>query len=138
MNGSGSFQLGCPSPAVNQPTAAVVVIDRLEELLLRIARRPQPTGFFVDRGGVVRLMHPEPTWAETVDLAFTEIAIYGASSPAVMRRLAAAYERLHESVPFDLRVDVARHIALLQPLASAAMLPEHPMATPRPDPRGLG
>ena len=71
--------------------------------MLRIGRRPQPTGFFIDTDGVVRLMHPEPTWAETVDLAFTEIAIYGASSPAIMRRLAAAYERLHQSVPFDLR-----------------------------------
>ena len=39
------------SPAVNQPTTAVVVIDRLEELLLRIGRRPQPTGFFVDSDG---------------------------------------------------------------------------------------
>ena len=126
------------SPAVNQPTTAVVVIDRLEELLLRIGRRPQPTGFFVDSGSVVRLMYPEPTWAETVDLAFTEIAIYGASSPAVMRRLAAAYESLHQSIPFDLRLDVARHVALLEPLASAAILPGHPMATPRPDPRGLG
>jgi uncharacterized membrane protein len=116
----------------------VIVIDRLEELLLRIGRRPQPTGFFVDTDSVVRLMHPEPTWAETIDLAFTEIAIYGASSPAVVRRLAAAYERLHQSVPFDLRVDVARHIALLQPLASGAIPPEHPMATPRPDRRGLG
>jgi uncharacterized membrane protein len=87
------------SPAVNQPTTAVVVIDRLEELLLRIGRRPQPTGFFVDSDGVVRLMHPEPTWAETVDLAFTEIAIYGAPSPAVIRRLAAAYDRLHHAVP---------------------------------------
>jgi uncharacterized membrane protein len=116
----------------------VVVIDRLEELLLRIGRRPQPTGFFVDTGGVVRFMHPEPTWVETVDLAFTEIAIYGASSPAVTRRLAAAYDRLHASVPFDLRVDVARHIALLEPLASGAIHPEHPMGTPRPDPRGLG
>jgi uncharacterized membrane protein len=126
------------SPAVNQPTTAVVVIDRLEELLLRIGRRPQPTGFIVDSGGVVRLIHPEPTWAETIDLAFTEIAIYGASSPAVMRRLAAAYDRLHQAVPFDLRVDVARHIALLEPLAGGAIQPEHPMATPRPDPLGLG
>ena len=126
------------SPAVNQPTTAVVVIDRLEELLLRIGQRPQPTGFFVDTDGVVRLMQSEPTWAETVDLAFTEIAIYGAPSPAVTRRLAAAYDRLHQSVPVDLRVDIARHIALLEPLASAAILPKHPMATPRPDPRGLG
>jgi uncharacterized membrane protein len=125
------------SPAVNQPTTAVIVIDRLEELLLRISRRPQPTGLFVDTDGVVRLMHQEPTWAETVDLAFTEIAIYGAPSPVVTRRLAEAYERLHQAVPFDLRVDVARHIALLEPLASGAIQPEHPLATPRPDPRGL-
>jgi uncharacterized membrane protein len=126
------------SPAVNQPTTAVVVIDRLEDLLLRIGQLPQPTGLFVDTDGVVRLIHPEPTWAETVDLAFTEIAIYGAPSPAVTRRLAAAYDRLHQSVPADLRLDIARHIALLEPLASQAILPEHPMATPRPDPRGLG
>ena len=126
------------SPAVNQPTTAVIVIDRLEELLLRIARRPQPTGFFVDTEGVVRLTHPEPTWSETVDLAFTEIAIYGASSPAVSRRLAAAYDRLQRSVPVDLRADVARHNALLGPLAIGAIQPDHPMATPRPDPRGLG
>ncbi len=126
------------SPAVNQPTTAVIVIDRLEELLLRIARRPQPTGYFVDTDGVVRLMHPEPTWAETVDLAFTEIAIYGASSPAVIRRLAAAYDRLHQSVAVDLGVDVARHRALLESLATRGIQPDHPMATPRPDPRGLG
>ena len=68
---------------------------------------------FVDTAGVVRLMHPEPTWAETVDLAFTEIAIYGASSPAVTRRLVAAYESLRQSVPVDLRLDIARHLALL-------------------------
>ena len=105
---------------------------------MRIGRRPQPTGFYVDTDGVVRLMHPEPAWAETVDLAFTEIAIHGAPSPAVTRRLAAAYHRLQQSVPVDLRVAVARHPALLEPLAGGAMLPEHPMVTPTPDPRGLG
>jgi uncharacterized membrane protein len=93
---------------------------------------------FVDTAEVVRLIHPEPTWSETVDLAFTEIAIYGASSPAVTRRLAAAYDRLRQSVRDDLRLDVARHLALLGPLASAAILPQHPMAAPRPDRRGLG
>ena len=126
------------SPGINQPTTAVVVIDRLEELLLRIGRRPQPTGFFVDEDGVVRLVQPEPTWAETLDLAFTEVALYGASSPAVTRRLAATYERLHEALPVELRVDVDRHTALLAMLTRGAMPAEHPMATPRPDPRGLG
>lgn len=126
------------SPAVNQPTTAVLVIDRLEELLLRIGRRPQPTGFFVDTDNVVRLMHAEPTWAEIVDLAFTEIAIYGAGSPAVTRRLAAAYHRLRQSIAVDRSSDIDRHTALLAILASAAILADHPMSTPRPDPRGLG
>ncbi len=126
------------SPAVNQPTTAVIVIDRLEELLLRIGRRPHPPGLFVDSDNVVRLVHTEPSWAEIVDLAFTEIAIYGAAAPAVTRRLAAAYRLLSKSVPADLRVDLDRHIALLETLAGAAMLPDHPMSTPQADPRGLG
>ncbi|HEY5786247.1 MAG TPA: DUF2254 domain-containing protein [Microlunatus sp.] len=126
------------SPAVNQPTTAVIVIDRVEELLLRIGRRPQPSGLFVDTDNVVRLVHAEPTWTETVDLAFTEIAIYGAGSPAVTRRLSAAYGLLGQSVTVDLRVDIDRHISLLEILAGAAILPDHPMSTPYPDPRGLG
>ena len=126
------------SPAVNQPTTAVIVIDRLEELLLRIGRRPHPTGFFVDTDDVVRLVHTEPTWAEVVDLAFTEIALYGAAAPAVTRRLAAAYSQLRQSVTVDLRADIDRHIALLEVLARAAIPADHPMSVPRPDPRGLG
>ena len=126
------------SPAVNQPTTAVIVIDRLEELLLRIGRRPHPPGLFIDSDDVVRLVHTEPTWAEIVDLAFTEIAIYGAAAPAVTRRLAAAYRLLSQSVPADLRVDLYRHSAMLETLAGAAMLPDHPMSTPQADPRGLG
>jgi uncharacterized membrane protein len=106
--------------------------------LLRIGRRPQPTGFFVDTDNVVRLMHAEPTWAEIVDLAFTEIAIYGAGSPAVTRRLAAAYHRLRQSIAVDRSSDIDRHTGLLAILASAAILADHPMSTPRPDPRGLG
>jgi hypothetical protein len=35
-------------------------------------------------------------------------------------------------------MDVARHSALLEPLASGAIQPGHPMATPRSDPLGLG
>jgi len=126
------------SPAVNQPTTAVIVIDRLEELLLRIGRRTHPPGLFVDTNNVVRLVHTEPTWAEIVDLAFTEIAIYGAAAPAVTRRLSAAYSLLGQSVTADLSGHIDQHIALLEILAGAAMLPDHPMATPHPDPRGLG
>jgi len=126
------------SPAINQPTTAVYVINRLEDILLRIANRPPPTGAFVDTAGVVRLILPATAWAEIVDLAFTEIAVYGASSPAVVRRLAGAYDRLHGAVPFELRGDLLRHIEVLDRLVRAANVSDNPLLVPRPDPRGLG
>jgi uncharacterized membrane protein len=36
------------SPALNQATTATQVIDRLEEIMLRILRRPPATDCFVD------------------------------------------------------------------------------------------
>jgi uncharacterized membrane protein len=101
------------SPAVNQPTTAVEVIHRIEDVLLRIARRPVPTGLYVDGSGVVRLVEHQPTWAETVDLAFIEITAYGSASPAVSARLAATLDRLRREVPSDLQGDVARHAEAL-------------------------
>lgn len=53
--------IGCQalSPAVNAPTTAVQVIDRLTELLARIGARPERTGRYADSGGVVRVVVPE-------------------------------------------------------------------------------
>ena len=44
------------SPALNQTSTAVQVIDRLHDLLLRIGRQPVPSGMHADDGGVVRLV----------------------------------------------------------------------------------
>ena len=75
------------SPALNQPTTAVQVIDRLQDILLRISRRPEPTGLFADDNGAVRLVQQVPTFDGLLDLAFTEITADGADSPQVARRL---------------------------------------------------
>jgi uncharacterized membrane protein len=82
------------SPAVNQPTTASQVIDRLEDILLRIARSPSASGQFADRRGQVRFVEPPLSWDTCVDLAFTEITSYGAGSAQVARRLLAAYDAL--------------------------------------------
>jgi len=90
------------SPAVNQPTTAVLVIDRLHDLLLRISRRPAPTGFYVDTAGVVRLMTPTADWPYLVRMCFDEIVALGVDSRHVTRRVAAAYSDLAAAVPADL------------------------------------
>lgn len=90
------------SPAINQPTTAVLVIDRLHDLLLRISRRPVPTGLYVDARGVLRLMTPTSDWPYLVRMCFDEIVALGVGSRHVTRRVAAAYSDLAASVPDDL------------------------------------
>jgi uncharacterized membrane protein len=82
------------SPAVNQDTTAVLVIDSLEDVLLQISGYPRHSGCYTGRDGTVRLIKPLPDWEDRRDLAFTEITAYGASSPQVARRLLAAYAAL--------------------------------------------
>jgi uncharacterized membrane protein len=85
------------SPAINAPTTAVQVIGRLEGLLLALARRPWPTGIYVDEEDQVRLVVPVPSWEELVDLAFTEIRHYGVRAPQVTRRSMLLW------IPFGIR-----------------------------------
>jgi uncharacterized membrane protein len=101
------------SPAVNQPTTAVQVIDRVEDIMLRIAGSPDCTGLFADAAGQVRYVEPAPGWEECLDLAFTEIADYGASSAQVVRRLLAAYDALEAAVPEERRPGLAKRRAVL-------------------------
>jgi uncharacterized membrane protein len=123
------------SPAVNQPTTAVQVIDRLEDLMLRIARRPLRTGYYADPAGQVRFVEPAMSWDDFLDLAFSEITSYGAGSAQVVRRLLAAYAVLEQGVPVGLRPAVqARREQLLQQAADQGA----PSALARPDALGLG
>ena len=87
------------SPAINDPTTAVQAIDRLQDLLGQVARRPQPSGRSHDDRGDLRLVRPIVAWDALVTLAFEEIREYGHSSMQVHRRLRAAIEQLLEVVP---------------------------------------
>ena len=71
------------SPAINDPTTTVQVLDRLHGTMSAIADRPDPSGHFVDTSGVVRLVVPEPGWDRVLGLAFTEIGLYGAGAPQI-------------------------------------------------------
>jgi uncharacterized membrane protein len=123
------------SPAVNQPTTAVHVIDRLEDLVLRIGRLADRTGCYADQAGRVRFVEPAATWEEVLDLAFSEITGYGAGSVQVTRRLLAVYDALEAAVPAGRRPGVtARRAALLQESADKGV----PQAWLQADALGLG
>jgi uncharacterized membrane protein len=127
------------SPAINQMTTAVQVIDRLQDLLLRIGRRPKPSGLFTDDRGAVRLVEPTTDPSYLLDLAFREISQCGAGSWHVTRRLAAAYADLDAEGMDGWHEPIARLQTSLDTLvrAHATDAADADMAT-RPDPLGLG
>ena len=101
------------SPALNDPTTAVQAVDRLLDLLGRIARRGTPTGVYDDDDGEVRLVRPVMSWSGYVALAFEEIREYGGSSIQVQRRLRAAIDELLGTVPEELHPPLQRQRRLL-------------------------
>jgi uncharacterized membrane protein len=112
------------SAAINQPTTAVQVIDRMEDLVLRIGRLPDRTGSYADPAGRIRLQDPVMTWDEVLDLTFSEITTCGAGSTQVTRRLLAAYDALEAALPAERRPAVAaRRVALLQESADQGVPP---------------
>ena len=64
-------------PRVQSAHTAVQVIDRLEEILLDLGRRPDRSPFCADQAGTVRLIEPVRDWGSYLDLAFSEIIRYG-------------------------------------------------------------
>jgi uncharacterized membrane protein len=123
------------SPAVNDPTTAVQVIDRIVDLLGHIIDRPDPTGWYTDSAGVARVRLPIDSFDELATLGFAEIIRYGADSPQVVRRLRAALDELASRRPRP-------GIAAMQHLLGAAAEESSPRAFlalgASADPRGLG
>ena len=118
------------SPAINDPTTAVQVLNHLGDLLHVIgsadfrpsrAAAPRPGGCsFAARG-----------WEEYLALGVTEIRAYGASSVQVVRRLRAMLEELHGAVRPEHRAAVEDELARLEAERGSGV-----RAVARPGPRG--
>lgn len=87
------------SPAINDPTTAVLAIDQIHHLLRDVGSRSLAEGREMDRNGQLRLVYRTPNWEDFVLLAVTEIRQYGDDSIQVMRRLRAMLENLIETLP---------------------------------------
>jgi uncharacterized membrane protein len=102
------------SPAVNDPTTAVLAIDQIHRLLRYAGGKNLDNGRVVDRGGALRLVFPTPDWEDIVDLALTETRQYGASSIQVARRLRAMLEHLIDRLPPARTAALRRELDLLE------------------------
>jgi uncharacterized membrane protein len=87
------------SPAVNDPTTAVTVLDEIDGMLRVLGQRDLEANFATDTHGVVRLVRAVSSWDDIVALALTEIHQYGRESIQVERRLAALLRNLPEALP---------------------------------------
>ena len=63
------------------PTTTVQAIDRLHDIMRKIAWRPMHSGEYRDAAGTVRVTVPTLQWEGFVRLAFDELRQAGAGSP---------------------------------------------------------
>ena len=87
------------SPAINDPTTAVLAIDQVHHLLRNVGSRSLAEGRETDKSGRLRLFYRTPNWEDFVLLAVTEIRQYGHDSIQIMRRLRAMLENLIDTLP---------------------------------------
>jgi len=96
------------SPAVNDPTTAVEVLDQIEAMLIDLGNSQLDIGQVKDAAGTLRLVFPASTWEDYLALSLLEIMHYGADSVQVERRLGALLHHLAANVPASRRSTVER------------------------------
>jgi uncharacterized membrane protein len=87
------------SPAINDPTTAVLALDQIHHLLQEVGQRHLSDGRVRDKSGRLRLVYRTPDWEDFVQLAVTEIRQFGRTSIQVARRLRAMLENLIQTLP---------------------------------------
>jgi uncharacterized membrane protein len=109
------------SPAVNDPTTAVQVLDHLEELLREMGTTSlERRGELRDDDGRLRVVVPSQRWEDFLTLAVTEIREYGAPSIQVMRRLRTLLEGLRDEVLDEYRPAVDEELRRLDATVAAS------------------
>ncbi|HYK13553.1 MAG TPA: DUF2254 domain-containing protein [Burkholderiales bacterium] len=127
------------SPAINDPTTAVLAIDQLHVLLRVVGLRSLRPDEFADDSGQLRLIFRTPNWEHFVHISLREIRQCGAGSLQVVRRLRAMIENLQQTLgeprrpALQVELDLlnraaAQHFTFSEDLALACV----------PDAQGLG
>ena len=101
------------SPAINDPTTAVIAIDQLHHLLRKAGNQNLRTDEIFDKSGQLRVIFRTPNWEDFVHLAFTEIRFCGAQNMQIARRLRAMIENLIQTLPKHRHAILQSQLALL-------------------------
>jgi uncharacterized membrane protein len=101
------------SPGVNDPTTAILCLDRIAEVLLAAGRRTPPAEVRRREGSAGTLILPRVEFAALVDTALDEIRHYGVENPRFAFTFLERMGQLGHLLPHDRRTPVARHTAAL-------------------------
>ncbi len=127
------------SPAINDPTTAVLAIDQLHRLLRLVGLRHVGREEICDKAGELRLVFRTPNWEDFVHLACTEIRHCGVGSVQIMRRMRSMLENLMQTLPPHRHPELLKQIDLLdREIEGQYTLAEDRALARLADPQGLG
>lgn len=127
------------SPAINDPTTAVLAIDQLHRLLRRVGLRHVRGDEVCDVDGEPRLIFRTPNWEDFVHLTCIEIRHCGAGSIQIIRRMRSMLENLMQTLPQRRHAELRKQLALLdRSIEEHYVFPEDIAIAGIPDPQGLG
>ena len=127
------------SPAINDPTTAVLALDQVQRLLRVVGRRQLRGEIIPDQNGQPRVIFRTPNWEDYVHVACREIRACGADNLQVARRMRAMLEDLRRTLPERRRAALQAELDLLnRAIDSHFPFPEDRLLAQIPDPQGLG
>jgi uncharacterized membrane protein len=127
------------SPAINDPTTAVLAIDQLHRLLRQVGLRLVSREEICDEAGQPRLIFRTPNWEDFVHLTCTEIRHCGAGMVQIMRRMRSMLGNLNETLPPHRHAELRQQLELLdRTVEEHFSFPEDRVLAHIPDSQGLG
>ena len=110
------------SPGINDPTTAMLCVDRLAEVLARLGSVPEPVSARVSGSGEVRFLARSTSFARAVGLAFDQIRHYGGGNPTIANKLIDVCRRLGMLVRASGREVLAEQVEMTRARAQAGTM----------------
>lgn len=127
------------SPAINDPTTAVVALDQVHRLLRVVGQRKLRGEVIVDDGGQPRVIFRTPNWEHYVQVSCSEIRACGANNLQIARRMRAMLVNLRGTLPEHRRPALETELGLLDwAIETHFSRPEELALARIPDMQGLG
>jgi uncharacterized membrane protein len=127
------------SPAINDPTTAVLAIDQLHRMLRAVGKHHLRAEGISDKTGTLRLIIRTPNWEDFVHLAFSETRSCGSHNLQIVRRLRAMILNLLQILPLHRHAALNEQLSLLdREIAKNFTYPEELALAQIPDSQGLG